>query len=187
MGGNFIFRSSGARSPFGSAYVSGSHCGNKAYWAGTGGSYSSRVNIDIRNYNAGCHGGYYGGGIFGTPYMGGYYGGGCCGGAGGISEKGAWWALGIGAGIGLLASPLGKPIINGIGTGLKYAWKGISWLGQKTWQGAKWLGQKAWQGISWAGKQIGNTFAYIGKGFANWFTGKKWSTNNEWDKCHANK
>lgn len=169
----FIFQSSGCRSPFGSAYVSGSYSGNKAYWAGTGGRYSSRTNISIKQYNYG--GGCHGGGIFGAPYMGGYYGGGCCG--GGISEKSAWWALGIGAGIGLLASPLGGPIFRGIGKAASWTWNSV----------LKPTGKAIWKGLSWTGKQIGNTFAYIGKGFANLVTGKKWSENNEWDKCHANK
>lgn len=197
-GANFIFRASGARSPFGSAYVSGSHCGNRAYWAGTGGGYSSRTSINIKQYNYGG-GGCYGGGIFGAPYMGGYYGGGCCGG-GGISEKSAWWAFGIGTGVGLLTSPIGGSILRGIGSAFSWVGRGIGKAASWTWNkaikpAATWTwnsvlkptGKALWKGISWTGKQIGNTFAYLGKGLANWFTGKKWSTNNEWDKCGANK
>lgn len=52
---------------------------------------------------------------------------------------------GIGAGIGLLASPLGRPIMKGIGTGFKYA------------------GRTLWEG----GKAIVNTFCYAGKGILN--------------------
>lgn len=92
--------------------------------------------------------------------MGGYG----CGCGDGLSSKSIGWAVGIGATLGLLASPLGGPILNGIGIGCKYAWKGIAW----------------------AGKQIGNTFAYLGKGLWNVVTGKNWSEGNNWDKCHAN-
>ena len=145
MGGNFIFRASGARSPFGTSFVSGSHCGNKAYWGAVGGNYSSRTTINIRNYGSGnccCDGGYYGG----------YYGGGCCGNGGGISEKNALWALGIGAGVGLLASPLGGPIL-----------KGIGWAGKQLWNGARITGQCLWEG----GKALVNTFCYAGRGIWN--------------------
>ena len=186
MSGSFIFRSSGARSPFGSAYVSGSYSGNRAYWAGTGGGVKSNTFISVKNYNYG--GGCHSGGIFGAPYYGGYYGGGCCGG-GGISSKGAWWALGIGAGVGLLASPLGGPIFRGIGKAASWTWnKAIKPAATWTWNSVlKPAGKAIWKGLSWTGKQIGNTFAYIGKGIANVVTGKKWYENNEWDKCHANK
>ena len=181
MGGNFIFRASGARSPFGSGYVSGSHCGNKAYWAGTGGGYSSRTSINIRQYNYG--GGCCDGGIFGQPYMGGYYGGGCCGG-GGISEKSAWTALGIGAGIGLLASPLGGPILRGIGSACSWVGRGIGKAASWTWNkaikpAATWtydkilkpVGQGIWNGVKAVGKGIGNFF----KGRWKRITGKGWN------------
>ncbi len=184
-GANFVFRGTGARSPFGSGFVSGSHCNNRQFWTGFGGSHSSRVNIDIRNYGAGgCYGG---GGIFGAGY-GGYYGG--CGG-GGISEKSALTALGIGAGIGLLASPLGGPILRGIGTGFKYIGKGISWVGKGIGNAASWAWNKAikpaatwtydkilkpvgkaiWSGVKAVGTGIGNFF----KGCWNWITGKGWN------------
>lgn len=126
---------------FGRAIPSGSHCGTYRSFVSGGG----HTNISIKNYNygnGGCCGDY---NIFGAPYMGGgYYGGGCCGG-GGISAGAAWTALGIGAGIGLLASPLGRPIMKGIGTGFKYA------------------GRTLWEG----GKAIVNTFCYAGKGILN--------------------
>ncbi len=183
MGGNFIFRASGARSPFGSGYVSGSHCGNKAYWAGTGGGYSSRTSINIKQYN---YGGCYDGGLFAQPY--GYYGG-CPG--GGISEKSAWTALGVGAGIGLLASPLGGPILKGIGTGFKYIGLGFKYAGIGIGKAAAWtwnkaikpaatwtydkilkpVGQGIWNGVKAVGKGIGNFF----KGCWNWITGKGWN------------
>lgn len=185
-GANFIFRGSGARSPLGSPYVSGSHCGNKAYWAGTGGRSSTF--ISIKNYNSGCcgndnifsHGyGNYGG------YYGGYYGDGCYGGYGdGISEKGAWWALGIGAGIGLLASPVGGKILRGIGQGFKYAGIGIGKAATWTWNklikpAATWtwnsvlkpVGKAIWSGVKAVGQGIGNFF----KGCWNWITGKGWN------------
>lgn len=186
-GANFIFRSSGARSPFGHSYVSGSHCGNKAYWAGMGGKHSSSVSIDIRNYNSGgCHGG----GIWGTGYYGGYG----CGGygyGGGISEKGALTALGIGAGIGLLTSPLGGTIIGGVGKFFGGIGKGLAWVGKGIGSAAAWTWNKAikpaatwtynkvlkpvgkaiWSGVKAVGTGIGNFF----KGCWNWITGKGWN------------
>lgn len=198
---NFIFSSSGYRSPLGTSMPSGSYAGNRQMW----GSFAPRgsTSIDIRTYNyntGGCYGDPYGMG----GYYGGFYGGGCgCGGGGGISEKDALLAMGIGAGIGLLASPVGRPLIKGIGTGFKYLGMGIGWAGKQLWNGAKWAATKViapaanWtfnnilkpvgQGIGWCGKQIGNAFAYLGKGIANLFTGKNWSENNQWDKCGANK
>lgn len=122
---------------FGSKIPSGSHCGTYRSF-GSGGGYT---NISIKNYNygnSGCCGDY---NFFGAPYGGGC----CCGGGGGLSESAAWTALGVGAGIGLLASPLGKPILKGIGTGFKYA------------------GRTLWEG----GKALVNTFCYVGKGIWN--------------------
>lgn len=126
---------------FGRAIPSGSHCGTYRSFISGGGN----TNISIRNYNTGggCCGS---NNIFGAPYMGGaYYGGGCCGGGSGISTGAALTALGIGAGIGLLASPLGGPILKGIGTGFKYT------------------GRTLWEG----GKALVNTFCYAGKGILN--------------------
>ncbi len=168
MGGNFIFRASGARSPFGMPYSSGSHCGNRAYWAGTGGGYRSNVNIDIRNYGSG--GCYPGGGIWGGH--GGYYGGGCYG-APQISEKGAWWALGIGATAGLLMSPIGGAICKGIGKAFSWVGRGIGKAASWTWNkaikpAAQWTYNKVLKPV---GQGIGNFF----KGCWNWITGKGWN------------
>ncbi len=166
---------------FGRAIPSGSHCGTYRSFGGGGGN----VNISIKNYNAG--GGCCGtGNIFGAPYMGGaYYGGCCCGGGSGISDKAALTALGIGAGIGLLASPLGGPILKGIGNAASWTWnKAIK--PAATWTFNNIL-KPVGQGIAWCGKQVGNAFAYVGKGIANLVTGKNWSENNQWDKCGANK
>ncbi|MCM1010010.1 MAG: hypothetical protein NC390_03905 [Fusobacterium sp.] len=127
---------------FGRAIPSGSHCGTYRSFMSGGGN----TNISIRNYNYGNSGCCGSNNIFGAPYMGGaYYGGGCCGGGGEISDKAALTALGVGAGIGLLASPLGGPILKGIGTGFKYT------------------GRTLWEG----GKALVNTFCYAGKGILN--------------------
>ncbi len=154
---------------FGRAIPSGSHCGTYRSFVSGGG----HTNISIKNYNYGsngCCGA--NNNIFGMG--GGYYSDGCCGGGGGISEGAAWTALGVGAGIGLLASPLGKPILKGIGTGFKYIGLGFKYAGIGIGKAATWTWNKAikpagefmWNSVlKPVGKAIGNFFSWIGRGF----------------------
>lgn len=99
--------------------------------------------------------------------------------------------MGVGAGIGLLASPLGGPILKGIGTGFKYIGLGFKYAGIGIGKAAAWtwnkaikpaatwtydkilkpVGQGIWNGVKAVGKGIGNFF----KGCWNWITGKGWN------------
>ena len=193
-GANFIFRGTGGKSPFGTSYVSGSHCGNNDYWRTYSGGHKTTINITEKNYNTGCGGFGYGvgmynnGGLFGYNSLGmgmygggtygmGMYGAGCYGGGyggcgGGLSSGAAWTAFGVGAGIGLLASPLGGPIIRGIGTGFKYAGIGIGKAATWTWNTLlKPAGVGIWNGMKAVGSGVGEFFTRCW----NACTGKGWT------------
>ena len=140
-GANFVFRGNGSVSPFGTTFSSGSYVGQKEKFGGGFGAVRNNLSIDIANYNS-CNSNYVGGcggGIFDLGYGTGmcgmdmygmdmFGGGGCC--HSGIDDKGAGLALGIGFGVGVLASPIGGSIIRGIGTGFKYMGKGLAWCGR---------------------------------------------------------
>lgn len=163
---------------YGRAIPSGSHCGTYRSFMSGGGNTS----VSIRNYNmsnGGCCGT---DNIFGAAYGTGMYGTGCChGGGGGISDGAALTALGVGAGIGLLASPLGGSIMKGIGTGFKYIGLGFKYAGIGIGKAATWTwntllkpaGQGIWNGIKAAGKGIGEFFTRC----KNLCTGKGWTAD----------
>lgn len=97
---------------------SGSHCGTaRSFISGGGGT---RININVKNYNAGgCYGNDYV-----NPFMGGYYGGGYYGDGGGIRGKDilALGAVGLGVGIGIKH---GGTILKGIGQAASWTWNSV--------------------------------------------------------------
>lgn len=186
-GANFIFRGTGGVSHHGWPLPSGSYCGNKSYYHSIAGGGSHSTVIDFRSDNSGCYGNY--GGCYADYNM---FSSGCCGGNG-ISESGAWTALGVGFGVGLLASPIGGAIFRGIGKGCswllnkaitpaaKWTWNSVlKPIGKGIGQAASWTWNKAIKpAAEWTydkilkpvGQGIGNFF----KGCWNWITGKGWN------------